>query len=97
MLPLTKHAIEQWLYYIFLVVLLFYVLNQVRKPTKWVGRFFVWMMNLTHSGVTDWGLKHVPIDEHFTILDVGCGEGTLTQQIVEQPDDVLLEDGELVT
>ena len=31
------------------------------------------------------------------ILDVGCGEGTLTQQIVEQPDDVLLEDGELVT
>jgi ubiquinone/menaquinone biosynthesis C-methylase UbiE len=81
LLPLTKHAIEQWLYYIVLAALLFYVLNQVRKPTKWVGRFFVWMMNLTHSGVTDWGLKHVPIDEHFTILDVGCGGGRTIEKL----------------
>ena len=46
----------------------FYVLNQVRKPTKWVGRLFLWIMNSSHSGVTDWGLKHVRIERDFKIL-----------------------------
>jgi SAM-dependent methyltransferase len=32
-------------------------------------------MNLRHSSVTDWGLKQVPLDKHFTMLDVGCGGG----------------------
>jgi ubiquinone/menaquinone biosynthesis C-methylase UbiE len=32
-------------------------------------------MNLTHSGVTDWGLSRVTIRPHDTILDVGCGGG----------------------
>jgi ubiquinone/menaquinone biosynthesis C-methylase UbiE len=32
-------------------------------------------MNAQHSALTDWGLGHVPIERHFTILDVGCGGG----------------------
>ena len=32
-------------------------------------------MNASHSGVTDWGLTHVAIEKHYTILDVGCGGG----------------------
>jgi ubiquinone/menaquinone biosynthesis C-methylase UbiE len=52
-----------------------YVLRQVRKPTKWTGRLFLWMMNRTHHGLTDWGLTHVAIAGNFTILDVGCGGG----------------------
>jgi ubiquinone/menaquinone biosynthesis C-methylase UbiE len=32
-------------------------------------------MNLSHSGVTDWGLKHFQVGSRFTILDVGCGGG----------------------
>ena len=32
-------------------------------------------MNASHSRVTDWGLKHVSIHNHWTILDVGCGGG----------------------
>ena len=59
----------------FIFVAIPYVLNQVRKPTKWVGRFFAWMMNLSHSGLTDWGLEHVAIKKDFKILDVGCGGG----------------------
>ena len=81
MLSLTKHAIGQALYYVLLAALMIYILNQVRKPTKWVGRFFVWIMNMSHSGVTDWGLKHVPIEEHFTILDVGCGGGRTIEKL----------------
>jgi ubiquinone/menaquinone biosynthesis C-methylase UbiE len=39
------------------------------------------MMNLSHSGVTDWGLKHVAIEKHFTILDVGCGGGRTIEKL----------------
>ena len=38
-------------------------------------------MNRSHSSVTDWGLKHVQIDEHFTILDVGCGGGRTIEKL----------------
>lgn len=81
MLSLSKHAIEQTLYYIVLAVVLIYMLNQVRKPAKWVGRLFLWMMNFSHSGVTDWGLKHVAIEADFTILDVGCGGGRTIEKM----------------
>jgi ubiquinone/menaquinone biosynthesis C-methylase UbiE len=32
-------------------------------------------MNLRHSRVTDWGLRHVSIGATDTVLDVGCGGG----------------------
>lgn len=32
-------------------------------------------MNRRHARVTDWGLQHVAIHDHDTILDVGCGGG----------------------
>jgi SAM-dependent methyltransferase len=51
------------------------VLNQCRKPKWWLGRLILWSMNARHSSVTDWGLKQVRVEKHFTILDVGCGGG----------------------
>jgi len=38
-------------------------------------------MNMSHSEVTDWGLKHVLIEKHFMILDVGCGGGRTIQKL----------------
>ena len=58
-----------------------YVLNQARKPTRWLGRLFLWAMNLSHSDLTDWGLTHIQIEERFTILDVGCGGGRTIQKM----------------
>jgi SAM-dependent methyltransferase len=49
--------------------------SQCQKPRGWLGRVLLWNMNSRHSGVTDWGLSHVRIEPHFTILDVGCGGG----------------------
>lgn len=75
------HPLERFLFSVLLLVVLIYTLNQVRKPTKWVGRFFLWIMNLSHAGLTDWGLKHVQVERHFTILDVGCGGGRTIQKL----------------
>jgi SAM-dependent methyltransferase len=51
------------------------MLGQCRRPTGWLGRLVARGMNVSHSGLTDWGLTHVPIEEHATILDIGCGGG----------------------
>ena len=51
------------------------LLKQCSKPSGWLGRLNLWSMNRRHSKVTEWGLKHVAIRNHDTILDVGCGGG----------------------
>jgi SAM-dependent methyltransferase len=58
-----------------------YVLYQVRKPGRWVGRFFLWSMNRSHSALTDWGLEHVRVEPDFSILDVGCGGGRTIRKL----------------
>jgi ubiquinone/menaquinone biosynthesis C-methylase UbiE len=32
-------------------------------------------MNSSHSKLTDWGLEHISIENHHTILDACCGGG----------------------
>ena len=49
--------------------------RQCRKPSDRAGRQVLRRMNVSHSEVTAWGLSHVDICKHFTILDVGCGGG----------------------
>ena len=55
--------------------------NQCSKPTGWLGRFSLWRMNASHSKLTDWGLGHVAIEDHYTILDVGCGGGKTVSKL----------------
>jgi SAM-dependent methyltransferase len=73
--------IQRILLYTLLLIALAYLLNQARKPTRWIGRLFLWVMNMSHSSLTDWGLKHVLIEKGFTILDVGCGGGRAIQKM----------------
>lgn len=63
------------------LVITVYLVRQVRQPSKWVGRPFVWLMNRSHSALTDWGLQHVTIGKNFTLLDVGCGGGRTIQKL----------------
>jgi len=72
---------QQILYIILLLMLMAYLLRQVSKPTRWVGGLFLWIMNRSHSALTDWGLKQVSIEAGFTILDVGCGGGRTVQKL----------------
>src|SRR3954447_22146879 len=60
-----------------------YLITQVRKPSRWVGRLFARLMNKSHSDLTDWGLSHVTIEEKFNILDVGCGGGRTVSKLAQ--------------
>src|SRR5262249_6093416 len=63
------------------VIVTLYLARQVRKPDRWIGRPFLWIMNRTHSRLTDWGLQNVSIEKDFTILDIGCGGGRTVQKL----------------
>jgi len=80
-IPTTFKELAPILRYALLVVFALHAMTQVKKPSKWVGRFFVGLMNLSHSNLTDWGLTHIPIEKDFTILDVGCGGGRTIQKL----------------
>jgi SAM-dependent methyltransferase len=54
---------------------------QCQKPTGLLGRFMLWNMNSRHSKVTDWGLSHISIGTHDSILDIGCGGGRTVSKL----------------
>src|SRR5262245_4771883 len=72
---MTAHLLKQIVVWALAGGMVILLARQCRKPSGWPGRLNVRLMNLRHSGVTDWGLGHVPIEKGFTILDVGCGGG----------------------
>ena len=55
--------------------------RQCRKPTGVLGRRVARVMNVTQSGLTDWGLSHVTIGQADHILDIGCGGGRTIQKL----------------
>src|SRR5215831_21409000 len=77
----TSKVIKQIIIYVVAFGVAIVLMRQVRKPHRWIGRPFLWIMNRTHSALTDWGLEHVAIEPDFTILDVGCGGGRTIQRL----------------
>jgi ubiquinone/menaquinone biosynthesis C-methylase UbiE len=57
------------------------LLDQCRKPTGWFGRLLLRDFNRHHSKLTDWGLRHIAIEQHDMILDVGCGGGRTVHKL----------------
>jgi len=78
---LSATALRIFFRYTIAVIFAYFLLTQVRKPSRWFGRPFLWMMNLSHSPLTDWGLQHVRIANNFHILDVGCGGGRTIEKL----------------
>jgi SAM-dependent methyltransferase len=76
----TSHAFQA-LRFAFWLGFMIYILIQVRKPDRFAGRLFAWIMNISHSRLTNWGVQHVRIGGDSTILDVGCGGGRTIQKL----------------
>jgi len=57
------------------------LLDQCRKPTGWLGRLFLWIMNSRHSKLTEWGLQQISVGKGDTILDVGYGGGRAVRKL----------------
>jgi ubiquinone/menaquinone biosynthesis C-methylase UbiE len=55
--------------------------RQVRKPTRFVGRFFARLMNTSHAPLSDWALAHLEIGRDAVALDVGCGGGRTIEKL----------------
>ena len=65
------------------VLLVAWLFRQVRKPSGWLGRRMVRAMNLGHAKMTDWGLQQVTVSRNATILDIGCGGGSMVHKLAE--------------
>jgi ubiquinone/menaquinone biosynthesis C-methylase UbiE len=63
------------------IVPMVWVCRQVRKPNGWLGKRVVRAMNLSHAGLTDWGLEQLSFPPDATILDIGCGGGRTVRRL----------------
>ena len=74
---------QSFVSWIVAAVLMAILLQQCRKPSRLVGRLFLWLMNRSHGGVTAWGLQHVTIPPNGTLLDIGCGGGRTIARLAQ--------------
>ena len=51
-------------------------------PRGAMGRMMLSMMNYGHAPLTNWGLGHIPFQDGWTILDVGCGGGQTLRRLL---------------
>lgn len=51
------------------------------KPTGFWGKLMIRSMNKGHSELTDWALEHIPFENGFRVLDVGCGGGKTVSKL----------------
>lgn len=49
--------------------------NTNARPTGWIGRLALRMMNLSHTPMALWNLSLIDFKPDWTVLDVGCGGG----------------------
>ena len=63
------------------VGLAFRYLRQCRRPHGVLGCWVLRAMNISHDGLTVWGLSTAAIQPHFTVLDIGCGGGRTVSKL----------------
>ena len=44
-------------------------------PKGRIGRFALWLMNISHTPMARWYLSLIQFESHWIVLDVGCGGG----------------------
>jgi SAM-dependent methyltransferase len=57
------------------------LVRQFRKPALWPGQVIARVMNMSHRGLTRWGLGHLTLARDSVVLDVGCGGGSTIRHL----------------
>lgn len=60
------------------------IFSNCAHPRGAMGRVMLAMMNFGHAPLTNWGLGHIPFQDGWTILDVGCGGGRTLQRLLKR-------------
>ena len=58
------------------------------KPEGVGGRLMVASMNRGHAAMAHWGMSHLKVEKHHSVLDVGCGGGANVKVLLELADQV---------
>lgn len=58
--------------------------ENTRKPTGLGGRVMVAIMNLGHTALADWGLRHLSPAPDAAVLDCGCGGGANIRTLLKK-------------
>jgi ubiquinone/menaquinone biosynthesis C-methylase UbiE len=64
--------------------------QSLRKPKGIGGSIMLWSMNWAHSTMAKWGLKHLNIKNHDSILDIGCGGGVNISRMLKKASNLKL-------
>ena len=60
------------------------IFSQTKKPEGFWGRMMVKSMNSGHSKMAAWGAGHLPALEPGAVVDLGCGGGQNTANLLER-------------
>ena len=55
-----------------------------RCPEGEAGRAMLARMNESHAKLVEWGLAHIDLAPHDTVLDIGCGGGNTLARMAER-------------
>ncbi|MDM5233313.1 class I SAM-dependent methyltransferase [Lysinibacillus pakistanensis] len=57
------------------------LIEQAKKPNGFVGSVMLRIMNVAHSGMNTWLIKHGDVYDGDIVLDIGCGGGKTLQTL----------------
>lgn len=58
--------------------------QNTRKPEGVGGKIMLNMMNVGHSGMAEWGFRHIDVHDGDACLDIGCGGGANVKRLLEK-------------
>lgn len=58
--------------------------QNTRKPEGVGGKIMLNMMNVGHSGMAEWGFRHIDVHDGDVCLDIGCGGGANVKRLLEK-------------
>ena len=59
------------------------IIKQCRNPNGLIGRVMGRSMNKEHASMHNWALKQIEDDTFISILDIGCGGGSIVNKLAK--------------